>query len=1198
MKWTTKQSQAIGAPVSDILVTAAAGSGKTAIMAERILKRITAQNGTDADRMLIVTYTNAAASEIKERIMKKISDELEINENENLRRQLVLINNADICTIHSFCLDLIRNNFTKLDLDPNIKIGSENDINILKEKALNNVLEEYYVQKDEAFFSLVKCYTGKDDSKLCEMINRLYRFVKSIPDGTKWLFDSVSNLKAEDNPCFDILKEAAQDELKLLASRYKIKILRYIDTDLSFLPYKDKYLNEYQIIENASNSSLTYDALYDALHVKFPTIQARDASVDGKEYIRPYREQIKKSYAEIQKKLVPLTVQESQKCFDHVRPLAEKLCEIVLKYDMEFMRLKKEKGLIDFADFEHFALKILTNEDGTRSMFADEIMNRYDEIYIDEYQDCNNIQQKIFDLISGANKGKPNIFMVGDMKQSIYKFRDANPKMFKDKCASYPEYTEGEHKPYSKIALNANFRSSPDILNSVNTVFYQIMSEKAGELEYDETQALYAGSDIYDLPDAGKSFVDVCIIDKDTENSDDEDTAKDSLLEARYIAKRIKDFVTSNEKVYDKSNSKFRPVRYSDVVVLMRGLRANTPYFEQAFEEYSVPYYTDAGGGYFNTNEVDELLNILGAIDNPLDDISLVSMMHSGIFGFTDNELAKIRTAFPKGYFYNALKAYAQKYENEHAADADSLYNRVSGFLSTLDIMYEKSRILSTEEFLTELIEDIDYFEYLSTFSNYQMRKSNVKALIYKAKSFEGNNYRGIYNFINYIKSIKDKGDRTDSAKTLNENDNVVRIMSIHKSKGLEFPVVFLARCSAKFNDTDYIRTNILLDKDLGIGLDYVNYDRRISYPTVTKLACRQNIKAAALSEEMRVLYVAMTRAREKLIITGVKSNPKDYLMDIAELVHDQPYKIDSRVVNKAKSMLDWLVMASIRCESAIVDMDIYFSHYVEDSNSISVIVEKPVYPEAEFIDTSTAVVAESTENIDTHVLKKLEYQYEYSDMAAVARNVSVTELKRMALKNMEEQSDSVNLYHTSQLKEPVFAKQEKGISGAAYGTLLHYIMEKLDFKDTVSEDRIDRQISALLDGGYISEEEYDALNTEAIYAFFKTDLGMEMQKNADSLKKEFSFKYLLDAKEIYDNVSADDSIVVQGIIDAFYTDSNGDAVIVDYKTDKVLVSPEETAQKYAEQLKYYAIALSKTIGKKVSKKYIYLFDKGVTVEL
>ncbi len=1197
MKWTPEQKKAIDAPVSDILVTAAAGSGKTAIMAERILKRLTEENSTDADRMLIVTYTNAAASEIKDRIMKKIAEELEKNESEKLRRQLVLINNADICTIHSFCLELIRDNFTTLGIDPNIKIGSENDINIIKEEALDNVLERFYQEKDEVFLSLVKSYTGRDDRKLCDMINKLYRFIKSIPNGYEWLDKSINMLTSEDNPCFDILKNAAQSEVEILISRYSARVLNFVNTDVSLLPYKDKYYNEYRILENASNLNLTYDELFYALDVKFPTIQARGADADSKEYIRPYREQIKKAFNDIQKKYIPSTMEKSRECLEFIRPMVFMLGKIVREYDEEFFNLKKEKGLIDFEDFEHLALKLLTNEDGTRSQYADEVMNRYDEIYIDEYQDCNNIQQAIFDLISGANKGTPNIFMVGDMKQSIYKFRDANPKMFKEKCDLYPDYADGQEQLHSKILLNANFRSNPNILNSINTVFYQIMSESSGELEYDNTQALYAGSEIYNSEDAQEGSVEISIIDKEDVQTTDDDDSKDGLLEARYIAKSIKTLLESEEKVYDKKYDKFRKVRYNDIVVLMRGLKSNIPYFEQAFEEYSIPFYTDSGGEYFNTYEVDVLLNMLGAIDNPLDDISLVSMMHSKIFGFGDNELAQIRAAYPKTYFYNALKAYVEENEIEQAETLGSLSARVRNFLSVLEIMYEKSRILSTDEFICELIEDIDYFDYLSTLSNYEMRKSNVKALIFKAKTFEGSNYRGIYNFINYIKSIKDKGDKTDSAKILNENDNVVRIMTIHKSKGLEFPVVFLARTSAKFNDADYLRTNILMDNELGIGVDYVNYDRRISYPTASKLAIRQNLKIANLSEELRVLYVAMTRAREKLIITGVKKDARGYLEEIAELLYNQKYKIDSSIVNNAKCMLDWLTMASIRCNNVNYEGSMDFECIISDDNAISLNIVQPVYQD-DMIGQDDVKQGDlnNVPPVSNEVLNKLEFEYMYSDMGAIPRNISVTELKRMAQQHTDEDYES--LYGGCGFKSPSFENEDKKIYGAAYGTLLHFIMEKLDFKNTNSEEEIKNQVLNLMEFGYISREEYDALNLSDIYNFFNTDLGIEMQKNADSLKKEFSFKYLLDARQIYDNISSGDNIVVQGIIDAFYIDDNGDAVIVDYKTDKVIVSPEDTARKYEEQLKYYKIALEKILGKKVSKKYIYLFDRGVAVEL
>ena len=1205
MKWTDEQQNAILSPVSNLLVTAAAGSGKTAVMAERILTRITGDNPTDVDKMLIVTYTNAAASEIRARIMQKITEELEKEKSDNLARQLVLIANASICTIHSFCLDIIRSNFNALQIDPNVKIGAESDINLLKKNALDNVLEKYYVQKDEVFLKTVRCYTQKNDTALVEMINKLHRFALSMPDGFIWLDNAVHNCINDVGKCCTELKKIAAGRAKILADEYQRRVLNVVMSDESFKPYVEKYKNEYALILAASDKKMSYDMLYNAFSVKFPTVRSDKADAQVKEYISGYRDKIKKDFKKIQGDCMPANRENAVKCMREIKPMILTLVNIVKDYENEFLRLKSEKGLIDFTDFEHMALKLLRDDNGNPTEIAKITGEKYDEIYIDEYQDCNNIQEEIFKMISGANRGKPNIFAVGDMKQSIYKFRDANPKMFKDKCIKYPDYVKGEYQGECKIRLNANFRSHPKILNAVNTIFTQIMSEEMGELDYDDTEMLKPKSDIYINRTSVYDKPEVCIIDKNVslnENaeSDEEFDLSSCETEALYAAERINELIKCDDfTVYDKNTQTFRHAQYRDFAVLMRGTKSGADIFAGVFEQAGIPFFSDVGGGYFDTPEVDGLLNMLTAIDNPLDDIALVSMMRHPVYGFNDTELAKIRTVNIKTYYYNAIKLYIKDIENnqqQNTVNPDSLYYKARHFIAETDALYKKSRYMSTEEFLSELINITDYFAYLGTLTNSRVRKSNIKSLIYKAKMFEKSNYRGIYNFISYIKSIKERREDSDSAKILNENDDVVRIMSIHKSKGLEFPVVFLVRTASKFNDKDYSKGGILTDKEIGIGLDYVNYERRISYPTVTKLACKENIKRAALSEEMRVLYVALTRAREKLIVTGVVKNADEYVDNMASAVSTQPNRFDPEFAASAKCMFDWIVMSVIRHKSVNIADKSAFKEIIDDNSVFDVKVVTSFNLSNTQQNNVTLDIMDECKDTSAGILNCIEYQYDYIDMSQIPRNISVSELKRMAL----EEKNADYIFSGPNFAAPAFADGNKNtgkISGAKYGTLIHFIMEKLDFKNCTDEAHIKAQLDNMLKSQYINEAEYEAVPVKSIYGFFKSRLGQNMVKHSDKLYKEFQFKYLMGANEIYDNVSANDDIIVQGIIDAFYIDDDGQAVLIDYKTDRVITTPDEIAEKYRAQIKYYSIALERTLEKKVKKKFIYLFDTDTLYE-
>ncbi len=1183
--WTNDQQNAIDAPVGNILVTAAAGSGKTAVMVERIINRLTGDNPVDADRILVVTFTNAAASEIKDRIMKGITSRLDKEKNPALKRQLVLINNASICTIHSFCLDVVRSNFNLADIDPNVRIGNASDLELMKQKALDYVLNEHY-ENDLDFIKLVKAYTKKNDSNLVSMITKLYDFSKSIPDGNKWLL-SLGDSNADREFILNFLLKESKKLLKRALGLYD-KILSLCNIE-NFIDYRNFFENERQHIEYALTVN-SWDEMVEILD----NAEAKRL-VFGKNYEEFTREKIKSLrktardiVKDVSKSILNISYDKAMSDFNTEKFFIKKLAQLVVELDEEYSKAKKEKCVIDFSDFEHLCLGIL-NDNGVQSDAAKAIMNRFDEIYIDEYQDCNSIQEAIFSFISGENKGKPNIFAVGDMKQSIYKFRDANPKIFKSKSDMYPLYDKDNYAPSSKIILNANFRSRGEILSCINSLFSQIMTENVGELDYNKEQYLYFGSKSYTHTISDNKAVDVVMIEGSSVIDNDPDTELDELnvygserAEAVYICKRINEMINDPDYlVYDKKIDGYRHIEYRDIVILMRSARTHSQAFSDVFESAKIPLFTDVKG-YFNSEEIDFLLNVLKVIDNPLDDISLVAVMHHPVFDFRENDLAHIRLNHKSGRFYNALVS---------ASEIDDEVGRKSKkFLELLNTLYDYSKYMNVNEILTNIISLTDYMSYLCTLSNAQICKSNVKMLFNKAREFETNTFKGIFNFVNYIEMIKKKTGDSDSAKIIGENDNVVRIMTIHKSKGLEFPVVFLSKTASRFNKID-MNMPILLHKDFGIGLDVVNLDRRISYPSITKNAIKIAMKKELLSEELRILYVALTRAREKLIITSYMKDCNKKISDISEKIMGEGHILSENCTLDANSYLDWILMGILRNPSCQLADDLT-EKIISDSifNCERVYEGQLELEESSFgLDTHTGL---HTDSPDENVILKMEFVYPFSDMTKIPRNISVSELKRMSI----EEENAYTLY-PQKMSKPEFLHSDTGLTGADRGTLIHFVMEKLDFTKT-SLVEIKEQVDNLKKQGFISEIEYSTVDIDKIYKFFESDLGKAVSKHNHTFNREFSFKYMMKAKDIYKDISGDDEIIVQGVIDGFYVDENDNIVLFDYKSDKVVTSSADIAHKYKAQIDHYSKALENIMNKRVCERYLYLFDTDETIKM
>lgn len=1190
--WTNDQLNAINAPVADILVTAAAGSGKTAVMVERIIQRVISDNGTDIDRMLVVTFTKAAASEIKERISAKISKTLLDGGSERLKNQLVLINRASICTIHSFCLDIIKNNFHLLGLDPNFKIADTTDISVLKARALGDVLDEYYENEDDKdFYRIINSFTKKNDSAIEKIISDVYNFSQSMADPYGWLDKCEKVYSGDCNEALSYILKEVKSDAQYCSNLYK-KAIKLCAFDTSFELCKEVLADELYICEGICKAcddgwDKVYNFVKNYSFRKLSSRKSMDASVF--EEIKEIRGKARKILKDIITNKVNLPLSVIVEDLVYMLPCVSKICELVRAFDKRYTQYKRDKNLVDFNDFEHLALKLLT--DDKYSEVSTAIRDKYDEIYVDEYQDCNGVQEAIFKAVSREKSGTPNMFMVGDIKQCIYRFRKAEPQLFKNKSDTYTPYN-GEVNTFNKIVLNKNFRSRKEILDGVNKIFSSVMSENVGEIDYTDSEYLYQGAE-YENTNDDVSFIDVDIIDMasysgfESDGFDDDEKPAKVEAESRFVADKIHRMVKSGSyTVFDKGAKIYRPLKYRDIVILLRSANANAEYFADALSDYSIPSFTDVGGGYFESEEVTFILNILKIVSNPMDDIRLVSVMRSAVFRFSDNELLKIRSKHREGYFYIAIQKYLDV--------GDALSSKLKNFVKTLEKYREQSCIMDADEFLRYIIADTDYIDYIGTLASPALKKANIRMLLNKAHQFvlaEGGTPVSFARFVD--RQISFGGSGGDSVKIIGENDDVVRIMTIHKSKGLEFPVVFLSMCGKKFNTRD-VSDAVIMHNALGIGINYVDEKKRFLYKPTVKNAVASKILEESISEEMRLLYVALTRAREKLVVSGVTDNFWKLDENIRIMCTDGE-KPDAKAVSQCRTYMEWILCALYNgSNEGIIKADsVSFRR-----NVISVHELNSVYADG-VTDLRSIPDKDNNSSFSGEIYRRLEYKYPYEKLSYLPRNVTVTEIKRL---NETVDSSAYRMYKMPILQQPRFLSKGESYSAAQIGTIMHHCMQKIELTTVKNGGTIKAEIEKLVKSGALTEGEADCVDVSAIEKFFLSHVGQSML-NAAFVRREVPFEIFVKASELFPDVSTDEKIVVQGMIDAYFEDSEGNIVLVDYKTDRRKGRTAEEfvdiiCERYSLQLKYYEKALELLTGRSVFKKYIYLFDTGNTVEI
>ena len=1110
---------------------------------------------------------------ISEAIYKKIEEE---PENSNLQRQILLLNKANISTIHAFCLDVIKNNFYQTDISPNFRLANTPEIELLKMEVLEDVFDELYEENNENFIKLINSYGEyRDDENLKEIILKIHKFIESTPFPDEWLERQVEKFNLKNNE----LDFADTVWGKLLVKKLKEEVdasinkLKKISIDLNKENNLNKFylriLEDIQKLEEISNLK-TWNEIYEKVSIlKFDSWPVDKKVVSElKDKAKQKRDTIRKNINKFKEKVF---IYDSKQANEDIFAMYETLTyikNVVYKFMQKYQEAKKEKNIIDFSDIEHYALNILVKKDEDGNYIPTEVAKKYqekfEEIAIDEYQDSNLVQEYILTTVSRGN----NIFMVGDVKQSIYKFRQARPELFLEKYENYSE--KPQENVGRKIKLFENFRSRKNVLDITNMVFEDIMSKELGDIEYDEKEFLNLGMEYEDIQTDAKTggkaelhIIDLYEEDDEEEDNTDEENEQVEIIdnteiEAKFVAKKIKEILESNYYVWDKKQG-YRKVKYRDFAILLRSTASSANIYERELTNLGLPVFCDTSSNYFETIEIQTIMSLLKIIDNPNNDIALVTVLRSPIVGLTDNELVEIRVINKEVGFYEALCIAKEKVDNIE------LRNKIRKFLEFIEELQIKQEYLKLDELLWEIYETTGYFNYVSLMPDGNIKTANLKMLFEKAQDYEEGSFKGLYNFINFIDKISKNGSDMGAPKLIGENEDVIRIMSIHKSKGLEFPIVFLSGTGKQFNFQD-LNQNILLHQDLGFGPKYINYERKIEYSTLAKEAIRLVSKAEQLSEEMRLLYVALTRAREKLIITGIDKNLKKSLKNKSELLegNDKKNKIDKSIVEKAKSYLDWIELVTLFDDKTKKIIDIFEHNKNEintDTNEDMEEINLPIETEGE---------------IDKEVEEKLTWEYPRIELTKIEGKSSVSKIaKREEAK-----------YFVEEIK-PEFLKETKKLTGAETGTIVHLVLQKLNPKENYNMEEIEKLLENLVMSKTITEIEKEAVDKNKILKFTKSNI-FEKMKKAKELYKEKPFYINIPAKEIYNN-DVEDKILVQGIIDLYFIDENNNLILVDYKTDYVEERKEEyLIEKYKNQLNLYKKALEEALNKPVSQTYIY----------
>lgn len=1256
MAFTKEQQKAVDSRGSNILVSAGAGSGKTTVLVARIIKKVINEK-VDIDKLLVSTFTKAAASEMKERLLKSIYAELEKNpEDENLQKQIGLINHAHISTIHSFCLDVIKNNFFETELSANIRIGDTNETEIMKDEAIEKIFQDKYEKKDERFINLLNLYTKYgDDSNLKNIIMSLSKFIGSVPYPEKWLEEAVERFNTE-NKKFEDSQMAI-----LIVDETKGVIEKAIE---ELIEIKNMLLDESELIDCYNVIRSDIESLKNIDCSNFKTISesvaefewgkwsqkrkfSSDGIVDLKNETKNMRDKVKTKVNNVMKNYFSDTYNEINSDIEEMYPILVEIKNILLEFEEEYTKRKREKNIIDYNDIEHITLNLLVDENGERT----EIAKRYDfnEVLVDEYQDINLVQERILSSVSNGN----NMFMVGDVKQCIYRFRKARPDLFLNKYRTYSliedddENTKNEEldinrqnlinenreenstnynvsklEKETKIQLYKNFRSRQNVIDFINILFQNLMSEENGGINYDKNEYLNFSASFEEPKVDCKTEMNLIEVEDFIENGqqenkkqeeveqnkkgadlestnieDDEDCEiiDNAILEARLLTKKIRELHNQG-------------INYRDMVILLRSIKVTGPTIEKELIEAGIPVFSDAPTNYLESIEINTIISLLKIIDNPLQDIPLVTVMRSMIGGFNENELTEIRLNKREGAYYYALK------ETEKS-DNIELAKKSKEFIDMIEHYKNLEKELRIDELIWTIYSETGYYYYVRLMPNGNIRQANLRKMFEKAKDYEQISFKGLFNFITFMEKIGERNSSgLEEAKMLSETDDVVRIMTIHKSKGLEFPIVFLSGIQRRFNFQDE-KKEFVYDQDLGIGFDFKK--EGIKYPTLSKNFIKEKLRKEQIAEEMRILYVALTRAKEKLIITGVEKDIEKRLDDKYKKIqkfygNDRPNKIDSMLLEGAKNYLDWFEFIHEYNNEIEMDLNIInknelktmSNNNMENENSefyLNKTIDKEKYEKIDELlswkyEFEKALNAPSKTSVTALKNSKLTFE-EDNVIIEVANNLTEDNMKEINIseENIEEKNNckkeemqDMNSIVAEvknkniKINKALLNKEEEDLTPAEKGSLVHLVLQKL--KNTEIEDTIKNlNINA-------KSKEYLTENIEIFENYINSSLFKELQ-TAKEVQKETPFYMYIN----YDDT--DEKVLIQGIIDLYYINKNDELILVDYKTDKN-VDESILKERYYNQLSLYKKALEKSMKRKIMKMYIYSTTLNKEVEI
>lgn len=1233
--WTKEQEEAITSSGQDILVAAAAGSGKTAVLVERIIRKIISEEDqVDIDSLLVVTFTNAAAQEMRERIGKSLEEALKKHpESNHLKKQLSLLQRAPISTLHSFCMDLVRRYAYLLDIDPSFRIGNPLEIDLMKQDVLDELLEEWYgadAEKADAFFQVVDRFTNdRSDASIEKLILDLYTFSQENPYPSRWLgqltmhYDLPEDWTEEDLPWLSVLKQFTFYRLTgLIEEAKRAKVIS--QKKGGPIHYVKTIEEDIEMFEEALEKTQNWDDLQ-AYFASSSFQGLSGKSVEDKalrEQAKKIRDRYKEEWEKMRERYFTRNLAGHLADMQELYPIVKQLTLLVKDFSQRFTKHKRAAGILDFSDLEHYSLHLLIDENSKvgepkPSELALQFKHQFTEVLVDEYQDINLVQETILAMLS-EEAAKGNRFMVGDVKQSIYGFRHAEPGLFIEK---YNRFVQ-EESFGKRIDLAKNFRSREPILTGANYIFRQIFDENLGDIHYDEAAELIYANKMYDSHPLDRDALELILIDReDMEEEESSKTGEEDFLhlekaeiEARLYAKKIKEWVEGGSNpllIYDRKLNEQRPMQYRDVAILLRSM-TNAPVIVEELKRQGIPVYAELATGYFEAIEIKVMLNLLKIIDNPRQDIPLASVLKSPIVGLNEEELAHIRLADRNGVYFDALENYIEQEENEETETVQ----KVKQFLAEL----KSFQFLAGQGALSELIWEIyrrtGYYDFVGGIPGGRQRQANLRALYDRARSYETTSFRGLFRFLRFIERMEQRGEDLGAARALSEMENVVRITTIHKSKGLQYPVVIVGNIAHGFNLQD-LNKRYLLHKDFGLASKYINPSKRIMYPTLFFHSLHSKILQEQLSEEMRVLYVALTRAQEKLLMVGQVNSFEETVENWRANLDHKDLVLPIHIRLKAKSYLDWIGPALIRHEDNQIlrgEEETASSFAVDPSSwDISLIHASELMEEVEEVEEEVKTIKEHIfqwtplpldEDVMKEVAKRMEYSYPHKAAVKTRAKQSVTEIKRMH-DELDDYSSRDIIRHSSVpiTKRPLFMQKERKLTGAEVGTAMHTLMQHLPFHKALSKAEIEEQVNRLVIQEILTQEEAEVIQLDVIEKFFETEIAKLMIDNQD-FEREVPFTITLPAKEVYPNWEDKEKerVLIQGVIDCLIPTEDG-WILLDYKTDRILEEVteevyEELKNRYKIQMNLYRQAIEEILGERVSAAYVYYFSKQLLIKM